>query len=215
MFKYHNSSTEFKKEEGWQFAPMHIIFIIKYDLWYKACFVVGRYVIDLYMHKTYSSTVQDMSIWFMLLLAVTNKLGIMTGNIGNAFCNVPCTEKIWTVAGDDFGEKRGSMVALNGAFYGLKTAALNHFEWTKTYGLEDPTNMRDMISLPLMLTMSIIMAANPLKYMDKIQHHFLVRDMTDSPDYYLENILTQQGDKIHISTKKYMKEVLRKYQDKY
>ena len=51
--------------------------------------------------------------------------------------------------------------------------------------------------------------------MDEIQHHFGVRDMTNSLDYYLGNSLTQRGDKIHISTKRYVKEVLRKYQDKY
>eukprot|EP00957_Ditylum_brightwellii_P087501 6660624-Ditylum_brightwellii.AAC.1 len=51
--------------------------------------------------------------------------------------------------------------------------------------------------------------------MDEIQHHFWVRDMTNSMDYYLGNNLTQRGDKIHISTKKHANEVLRKYQDKY
>eukprot|EP00957_Ditylum_brightwellii_P170563 12983402-Ditylum_brightwellii.AAC.1 len=36
MYKYHNPSTEFKKERGWQFALVHMIFDIKNDLWYKA-----------------------------------------------------------------------------------------------------------------------------------------------------------------------------------
>eukprot|EP00957_Ditylum_brightwellii_P037441 2832252-Ditylum_brightwellii.AAC.1 len=57
VFKYHNPSTEFKKEEGWQCSPMHMIFGIKHDLWHKAHFVVGGYVIDSSMHRTYSSTV--------------------------------------------------------------------------------------------------------------------------------------------------------------
>eukprot|EP00957_Ditylum_brightwellii_P050132 3800560-Ditylum_brightwellii.AAC.2 len=39
-------------------------------------------------------------------------------------------------------------------------------------------------------------------------------DMIDFPDYYLGNSFTWRGDKIHISTKNYVKEVLRKYQDK-
>eukprot|EP00957_Ditylum_brightwellii_P114597 8738375-Ditylum_brightwellii.AAC.1 len=51
----------------------------------------------------------------------------------------------------------------------------------------------------------IVVANNPLEYMSHIEQHFQVRNVTDSPEYYLGN----KWKKI-ISTKKYLKEVLGK-----
>eukprot|EP00957_Ditylum_brightwellii_P105122 8013033-Ditylum_brightwellii.AAC.1 len=51
--------------------------------------------------------------------------------------------------------------------------------------------------------------------MNHIEQHFNVRDVTDLPEYYLGNDLIKQNGRIHISTKKYVTEVLRKYQDKH
>ena len=74
VFKYHNPNTVFSKDDGWQFAPMRMIFDIKHDLRHKARFVVGGHVVDSSNHTTYSSTVQDLSVKLMLLLAVKNIL---------------------------------------------------------------------------------------------------------------------------------------------
>eukprot|EP00957_Ditylum_brightwellii_P074520 5661748-Ditylum_brightwellii.AAC.1 len=46
-----------------------------------------------------------------------NNLGIMAGNIGNSFCTAPCAEKIWSVVGDDFGPRKGSVVTLKRVLY--------------------------------------------------------------------------------------------------
>eukprot|EP00957_Ditylum_brightwellii_P012256 925919-Ditylum_brightwellii.AAC.1 len=51
--------------------------------------------------------------------------------------------------------------------------------------------------------------------MDVIQQHFLVRDVMDSPDFYLGNDLSRRGNKIHVSTKNYVMGVLHKYQWKH
>eukprot|EP00957_Ditylum_brightwellii_P065547 4972073-Ditylum_brightwellii.AAC.1 len=51
--------------------------------------------------------------------------------------------------------------------------------------------------------------------MDVIQQHFLVRDMMDSPEYYLGNDLIGRGNKIHVLTKNYVMEVLCKYKEKH
>jgi hypothetical protein len=42
---------------------------------------------------------------------------------------------------------------------------------------------------------------------------FLVQNKEDSPSYYLGNDLKMKGDWLHISNKKYIKEVLRKNQE--
>ena len=58
----------------------------------------------------------------------------------------------------------------------------------------------------------ITAAKNPSKYMHGIDMHFKVSDITDSPNYYLGNELVQVGNHIHVSSKKYVNEILRKYQ---
>eukprot|EP00957_Ditylum_brightwellii_P004915 374842-Ditylum_brightwellii.AAC.1 len=47
----------------------------------------------------------------------------MTADIGNAFCTAPCAEKIWSIAGDQLSEKKGLVIVLRRALYGLKTAS--------------------------------------------------------------------------------------------
>eukprot|EP00957_Ditylum_brightwellii_P089129 6787420-Ditylum_brightwellii.AAC.1 len=47
------------------------------------------------------------------------------------------------------------------------------------------------------------------------EQHFQVRDVTDSLEYYLDNNIVKRNGRVVILTKKYLKEVLRKYQDKH
>jgi len=69
---------------------MHMIFDVKReDLQHKSRLVIGGHVIDLSKHSTYSSTVQDISIRLLQLVALYNKLNILTGDISNAFCTAP------------------------------------------------------------------------------------------------------------------------------
>eukprot|EP00957_Ditylum_brightwellii_P014898 1123821-Ditylum_brightwellii.AAC.1 len=67
VFKYHNPITVFLKDDGWQFAPMCMIFDIKHNLRHKARFVGGGHVVDSSNHTTYSSTVQDL-LWLVMTL---------------------------------------------------------------------------------------------------------------------------------------------------
>eukprot|EP00957_Ditylum_brightwellii_P109730 8370211-Ditylum_brightwellii.AAC.1 len=59
----------------------------------------------------------------------------------------------------------------------------------------------------------IIMVKEPQKYMNHIEQHVQVRDVTDSPKSHLGNDVILNGKKIYISTKTYVKEDLQKYQE--
>ena len=58
---------------------------------------------------------------------------------------------------------------------------------------------------------AIIAAKNPSKYMHEIEMHFKFRDIADYPKYYLVNELSRVVNIIHVSSKKYLNEILRKY----
>ena len=70
-----------------------------------------------------STTVHDLSVRLLMLIAVKNNLGLMAGDIGNAFLTAPNMEKVWTVAGPEFGGQVGSVIEITRALYGLATAS--------------------------------------------------------------------------------------------
>jgi len=69
--------------------PEHEDHVKREDLRHKSRLVIGGHVIDSSKHSTYSSTVQDISIWLLQLVAPHNKLNIVTGDVSNAFCTAP------------------------------------------------------------------------------------------------------------------------------
>jgi hypothetical protein len=56
------------------------------------------------------------------LIAALNDLDIMACNISNAYLNAPCREKIWFMAGPEFGSQQGQVVKIIHALYGLKSS---------------------------------------------------------------------------------------------
>ena len=52
---------------------------------------------------TYSSVVSRESIRIGFLIAALNGLDVLAADIGNAYINAPCKEKIWTIGGPEFG----------------------------------------------------------------------------------------------------------------
>lgn len=234
VFEFFPPSHKLHKRDGWQRAPLHMIFDIKReDQRYKARLVIGGNMIDSSNYNTYSSTVQDTSTRLLQLVAVQNGLGIMTGDIGNAFCTAPCAEKIYSVAGPEFGPRAGSIVTLKRALYGLKTASRSFHEFfgdcLRRMGFNctrvDPDlwyrKSDDYYGYDYIATHVddfIIAAKRPAEYMSQIEQEFLVRNKEDSPKYYLGNSYVRRGNNeryLHVSSKKYVAEVLDKYQAKY
>jgi Reverse transcriptase (RNA-dependent DNA polymerase) len=212
---------------------MHMIFDVKQqDMRYKARLVVGGHVIDSSDYTTYSSVIENISVRLLFLAATHQNLGIMTGDIGNAFPTAPCAEKVWSKCGPEFGEQEGAIVTLQRALYGLKTASRSFHEFfgdtlrrmgfTPTRADQDLRYRKadDHIGYDYIATHVddiAIAAMRPAEYMNQIEQEFLVRNKEDSPSYYLGNDLQmKQGSKsLHVSNKTYIKEVLRKYQEEH
>ena len=112
-----------KKLVGYQEIHCHMIFDIKMaGLVRKAHLVGGGHTTDTPSSITYSSVVSCDSIWIAFLIAPLNDLDIMAADIGNAYLNAPCCEKIWAVAGQEFGTQCGAIILVTRALYGLKSA---------------------------------------------------------------------------------------------
>ena len=109
---------------GYQEIKCHMIFDIKMDGLFtrKARFVAGGHTTNTPSSITYSSVVSRDSVRIAFTLAALNGLKIKAADIGNAYLNAKCREKIWTVAGTEFGSDKGRVLIICRALYGLKSS---------------------------------------------------------------------------------------------
>ena len=70
----------------------------------------------------YSSVVSLKGMRMCIFIAELNDLDIMVGDIGNAYLEAYTKEKIYFVAGPEFGELEGTIMLVSKAIYGLKTS---------------------------------------------------------------------------------------------
>jgi hypothetical protein len=112
---------------GYQQIKCHLIFDVKMgeNFRRKARFVAGGHTTEVPESLiTYSSVVsRDSAVRIALTIAGLNGLRVMSCNIQNAYLKADCREKIWTVAGPEFGSEAGTILLVKKkAPYGLKSA---------------------------------------------------------------------------------------------
>ena len=86
---------------GYQDIVCHMIFDINMDGKFtrKYRFVAGDHTTDPSASITYSSVVSRDSVRISFMLEALNDIDVIDTNIGNAYLNAACREKIWTKAG--------------------------------------------------------------------------------------------------------------------
>jgi hypothetical protein len=99
-----------------------MIFDIKMDFTRKARFVAGGHTTETPASTTYSCVVSRDSVCIAFMFAVLNDLYILAADVGNAYLNADCREKIWTIPGPEFGSKAGTVMIIEKALDGLKTS---------------------------------------------------------------------------------------------
>ena len=94
-----------QKLVGYQEIRFHMIFYIKMDKRFtrNSRYVAGGHTTDPPSSITYSSVVSRGSIRIAFTLSSLNGVDIRASDIGNEYLNEKCREKIWTVAGTEFG----------------------------------------------------------------------------------------------------------------
>ena len=108
---------------GYTEIKCHMVFDIKMDLTRKARLVAGGHMTDAPASLTYSSVVSRDSIRVAFLIAALNNLNILACDIGNAYLNAPCREKVWFLGGSEVGtEDKGKVCVMTRALYGLKSS---------------------------------------------------------------------------------------------
>ena len=88
----------------------------------KARLVAGGHTTSPPAGITYSSVVARDTVRIAFVIAALNGLEVMSCDIGNAYLNAPCREKIWCEAGTEFGSDKGKVMEIVRALYGLKSS---------------------------------------------------------------------------------------------
>jgi hypothetical protein len=91
-----------KRDDGWQFAPLRLIFDIKHDGRHKARMVHGGHVTDASGFNSYASTVKTENVCLIFYLSVRADSEIITGDISTAYLYAITKEKLYTRAGPEF-----------------------------------------------------------------------------------------------------------------
>jgi len=164
---------------------------------------------------TYSSVVSRDSVRIALTIASLNSLEISSCDIGNAYLNAPCREKLWTIAGAEFGSEKGAVMIISRALYGLKssgaawrstlaqTMELLGYKpsqadpdvWIKRATKGDGTPYYKMMLIYVDDVLHL--AEDPKEDMMKLSKLYRLKDGTGEPDRYLggniERAQTQDG----------------------
>ena len=105
--------------------PYHIIFDVKLDLTRKARLVAGGHRNkEVPKYTTFSTVASRDSVRIMFLIAALNDLKILSTDVGNAYLNAECREKVHVKCGKElFGpEHEGKYAVIAWALYGLKSS---------------------------------------------------------------------------------------------
>ena len=92
---------------GYQQIKCHMIFDVKMgkNFRQKARLVGGGNMNEAPSSITYSSVVSRDSIRIALIITALNGLDLLACDIQNAYLTAKCREKIWTIAGPEFGSE--------------------------------------------------------------------------------------------------------------
>ena len=72
---------------------------------------------------TYSTVISRDSVRIILTTSAMNGLEVMGADVQNEFLTSPCKEKIWLIAGPEFGNEQGKQFLAVRALYSLKSAS--------------------------------------------------------------------------------------------
>ena len=104
------------------------MYAVKHDLRHKARLVAGGHLTDPPKDSVYSGVVSLKSLRLALLIGELNGLQAMVGDIGNAYLEAYTKEKVYFIAGKEFGPLEGHLLVIFKALYGLRTSGARFHE---------------------------------------------------------------------------------------
>ena len=115
--------------EGFEKLPYHFVFAVKYDYRRKCRVVLGGDHQQSPTDESYSGVVSLTTVRIMFLLATIGKMHLWAADIGNAFLNGITRDKLYIIAGPEFGpEREGKILILYKSMYGARASCARFHE---------------------------------------------------------------------------------------
>ena len=102
---------------GYKKIRCHMVYDVKHDGRHKARLVAGGHLTDTPVESVYSSVVSLKGLRLVVFLAELNGLEVWSTDIGNAYLEVKTKEKVYIIAGPEFGDREGHIFVFNKALY--------------------------------------------------------------------------------------------------
>jgi hypothetical protein len=112
----------------YQRIPYHLVFDVKFDLRRKARLVAGGHQTDPPKEDVYSGVVAMETIRMGFVVAAMNGLQVCAADVGNAFLYGITRERVFVVAGPEFGHLEGRKMIIYKGLYGLKSSGARFHE---------------------------------------------------------------------------------------
>ena len=113
-----------KSPEGYIQIPYHFVYDVKFDQRRKARLVlVGHKTPEVPDVEVYSGVVSIETIRTAFVIAARNNLQVCAADISTAFLYGKTREKVYIIAGEEFGEDSRKIMIIEGGCYGRKTIA--------------------------------------------------------------------------------------------
>lgn len=110
--------------EGYQRIRAHIVYDIKHDGRHKSRFVGRGDLTPVPVESVYSGVVSLRGVRLVTFIAELNGLDLWATDIGNAYLEAKTKEKVYIVAGPEFGEREGCNLVIYKALYGLRASGV-------------------------------------------------------------------------------------------
>ena len=113
---------------GYKKIRVHLVFDVKHDGRHKVRCVADGHLTEVPLDSVYSGVVSLKGLRIMLFLAELNQLDIWATDVGNAYLEAKTLEKIYIIAGSEFGHREGHILVIKKALYGLRSSGLRWHE---------------------------------------------------------------------------------------
>ena len=92
-----------------------MVYAVKHDGRHKARLVAGGHLTDTPIDSVYSSVVSLRGVRILTFLSELNDMDLWSTDIGNAYLESYTREKVYIVAGPEFGEREGHTLIITKA----------------------------------------------------------------------------------------------------
>ena len=211
---------------GYKKIRCHMVYDVKHDGRHKSRLVAGGHLTDPNKDSVYSGVVSLRGIRLITFLAELNNLLLWGADVGNAYLEAKTKEKVYIIAGPEFGELEGHTLIIYKALYGLRSSGLC---WAQRFSdvlrsmgfqqskAEDYIWMRERNEVyeyvAIYVDDILIAARNPSEIVKVLKevHHFKLKGV-GSLEYHLGCDYSRDADgTLSYGPKKYIEKMITQY----